>query len=163
MTQAPGRTALYRLYGTDDQLLYVGITKNLKTRWGQHAISQVWWPQVARKEERWYPTRDAALKAEENAIRRERPLHNRCLVAAGGRAMPPRPLEENRKAQAEVCRRLAEDLTNGAYEPGLRLSRSELSERYGAAITIISSALHELGRRGSLREHKNRYYVHDVT
>lgn len=40
---APARTALYRIFGDADLLLYIGISKDFGTRWKQHAKAQPWW------------------------------------------------------------------------------------------------------------------------
>jgi len=70
-------TALYRLYGEDDILLYVGITGNPSTRFAQHAADKHWWPNVVRKDVEWYTRRSYALAAEEAAIRKHGPVWNR--------------------------------------------------------------------------------------
>ncbi|WP_155054554.1 GIY-YIG nuclease family protein [Streptomyces blattellae] len=72
-----GWTALYRLYDTDGELLYIGVTGNIATRWSAHASDKEWWPQVARRELTWFASRDEALAEEQRAIWNERPRHNR--------------------------------------------------------------------------------------
>jgi predicted GIY-YIG superfamily endonuclease len=74
--QASDRTALYRLYDEDDDLLYVGITRNPERRWAQHAAEKSWWSRVIRRDVEWFETRPAALAAEEAAIALGRPAHN---------------------------------------------------------------------------------------
>src|ERR1700722_11972509 len=69
-------TALYRLYDAKGNLLYVGITGNIKARFAMHAESKSWWPEVARKTVQWHLARDIAAEAEVKAIKLERPLHN---------------------------------------------------------------------------------------
>lgn len=78
--------ALYRLYGADDALLYVGISVHL-ARWAGHATDKPWWREVARATVEWFPDRSAALTAERAAIATERP---RCNVQHNGGA--PRPI-----------------------------------------------------------------------
>jgi predicted GIY-YIG superfamily endonuclease len=70
-------TALYRLYDSAGELLYIGVTSNPQVRWGQHKSEKPWWPQVARKTLEWLPTRDEALDAEPRAIVSERPRYNK--------------------------------------------------------------------------------------
>lgn len=70
------RTALYRFYGADDVLLYVGITDHLGTRWSNHARTKPWWADVQRQTAEWHETRAAAEEAERTAIRDEAPLWN---------------------------------------------------------------------------------------
>ncbi|MER6557240.1 GIY-YIG nuclease family protein [Streptomyces sp. NPDC001027] len=73
---APGRTALYRFYDADDQLLYVGITSNPKQRWKAHASGAAWWAQAVRKSVKWFDSRPEAAVAEAHAITAEVPAHN---------------------------------------------------------------------------------------
>jgi hypothetical protein len=70
------RTALYRFYGTNDQLLYVGITERLGERWENHVRRKAWWSSVRRQTVDWYPTRAAAAAAEVAAITADKPLYN---------------------------------------------------------------------------------------
>jgi len=70
-------TALYRFWGSDGALLYVGISNHPDLRWAQHAADKPWWGQVTRKEVvGWYSTRGKAERAEMLAIRSERPRYN---------------------------------------------------------------------------------------
>jgi hypothetical protein len=70
------RTALYRFYGTDETLLYVGITDDPWRRWREHVQTQPWYPLVKHQAITWYEDRLAAEIAERVAIRRERPRFN---------------------------------------------------------------------------------------
>jgi predicted GIY-YIG superfamily endonuclease len=72
-------TALYRLYDSENALLYVGITVSLRNRMVQHALCQPWWAQVARKTVAWYPDRQDAAAAELTAIKDECPRHNKVV------------------------------------------------------------------------------------
>jgi len=42
------RTALYRIWGSADLLLYIGISKDFGARWKQHAKQQPWWDEMKR-------------------------------------------------------------------------------------------------------------------
>lgn len=44
------RMFLYLLRSDADELLYVGITWNIKSRWQQHRQKKAWWPQVTTAE-----------------------------------------------------------------------------------------------------------------
>ncbi|GII24284.1 GIY-YIG nuclease family protein [Planosporangium mesophilum] len=68
--------ALYRFWDRTDVLLYVGITADLPQRMGDHRTDKPWWSQVARVTVEHFDTREAALKAETESIREERPLYN---------------------------------------------------------------------------------------
>jgi predicted GIY-YIG superfamily endonuclease len=74
--QKPVPTALYRLWGGDGALLYIGITSNPEVRWTNHESDKPWWPLVKDRSLRWFPNRDRALEAEARAIRAEHPVHN---------------------------------------------------------------------------------------
>lgn len=74
--QTPVRTALYRLYDRDGELLYVGITDSPKRRFKDHADDKCWWPDVTARTVDWLPTRAHALAAEAQAIRTESPRFN---------------------------------------------------------------------------------------
>lgn len=76
MEDEQSKTALYRFYGADDRLMYVGITEQLGTRWEAHMRLKPWWPDVHRQTSEWYPTRAEAAAAEEKAIATEQPRHN---------------------------------------------------------------------------------------
>ncbi|MQT03147.1 hypothetical protein FF041_24040 [Streptomyces jumonjinensis] len=74
------RTAVYRLFDSGDQLLYVGVAHDPKMRFRQHRREKWWWPQVAVREVEWFTDRAGALAAEEWAIERERPRYNEAGV-----------------------------------------------------------------------------------
>lgn len=71
----PDPTVLYRFYGSDDALLYVGITRGMQRRFTEHS-HKPWWPEVARAATELYPTRMAAAIAEHAAITSENPRYN---------------------------------------------------------------------------------------
>lgn len=70
------RTALYRLFDSSGNLLYVGIGFSTSARWRAHAETKPWWPLVTRRDVTWFERREDAEVAEENAIRDEGPLFN---------------------------------------------------------------------------------------
>jgi predicted GIY-YIG superfamily endonuclease len=71
---------LYRHFA-GDVLLYIGVSLSAITRLRQHRECSEWYTEITRVEIEWFETRDEALKAETEAIRREKPkfnyLHNR--------------------------------------------------------------------------------------
>jgi predicted GIY-YIG superfamily endonuclease len=67
---------VYRIYGPDDALLYVGLSGNVAARLSAHR-SKPWWSDGVRVETTDYVTRDEAAAAELEAIRTEFPLYNR--------------------------------------------------------------------------------------
>lgn len=70
------QTAVYRFYGEDDVLLYVGITKDFEKRRQQHKATKPWWPQVKRPVVDLYDDEQEARQAELLAITGEHPVHN---------------------------------------------------------------------------------------
>lgn len=68
-------TCVYRIYDNDEQLLYVGITKNVLGRMTKHKRRE-WWPLARYMEITWFEGREAAKSAERHAIRDENPIHN---------------------------------------------------------------------------------------
>lgn len=76
MTTSSEPTTLYRFFGTDDALLYVGITKRGRRRWYEHEDDKAWWSLVVRTTTEHYLDRPSALAAEKYAIETEHPLFN---------------------------------------------------------------------------------------
>lgn len=74
-------TSLYRHFGIDGTLLYVGISLSWPARTKAHMQGSRWFDQVAKVEIEQFPTREDALEAEREAIKREKPkfnvIHNR--------------------------------------------------------------------------------------
>jgi predicted GIY-YIG superfamily endonuclease len=70
------RTAVYRLFSSDGELLYVGTSGEPGRRFTQHTDKH-WWPEVTRHEIVWHDSRQLALAAESAAIRGENPKYNR--------------------------------------------------------------------------------------
>lgn len=74
LAEAP--TALYRLYSSVGDLLYIGIANNPEARWAAHAADKSWWPEVSRKEVEWHGSRRLAAEAEVAAIKSEPSRYN---------------------------------------------------------------------------------------
>ena len=72
-------THVYYFYDVQGNLLYVGITNDIKRRWAQHAEDKPWWHLVARKEKVLYSTRQEAERVEAHQIRTHRPMYNRAM------------------------------------------------------------------------------------
>lgn len=69
-------TVIYRYRALDDgRLIYVGTSGSAHRDWG-HENGSPWWSFCGPPETEWYPTKSAALAAEREAIRNERPLFN---------------------------------------------------------------------------------------
>ncbi|HEY9408453.1 MAG TPA: GntR family transcriptional regulator [Jiangellaceae bacterium] len=177
MSEAPERTALYRLYDATDRLLYIGITKTPATRWQQHARekSDSWWSDVARKTIEWFNSRPEAEVAEVNAIRTEGPPYNdRHSVnwdEPGCRRAAPIPSEQARQQRSAViersarfnrecrkakisfpemaARKLRERIASGEYPVGAKLPRGwDLSREIGISTLTLTRAMALLKREG---------------
>jgi hypothetical protein len=68
-------TYVYRFFRGDGTLLYVGVTKNLESRFGAHQ-NKPWWPQASHSTVDAHGNRALALAAEAIAILEENPLYN---------------------------------------------------------------------------------------
>jgi DNA-binding transcriptional regulator YiaG len=71
-------TQLYRAYDRNGDLLYVGISLSTINRASQHQRDAAWFSEMARMEVELFDTREAAVAAEQIAIKTEEPKHNVC-------------------------------------------------------------------------------------
>lgn len=71
------KCALYRHFNKAGILLYVGISSSFMNRTANHRANAHWFEEIARIDVEWFASREAALWAEDVAIRQENPLHNR--------------------------------------------------------------------------------------
>ena len=76
MTNVETNFTLYRFFGHDDQLLYVGLTINPGRRFQKHMAEKPWWTEVAKVTMEQHPDLAALRAAEAAAIKTEHPLHN---------------------------------------------------------------------------------------
>ncbi|MET4670788.1 GntR family transcriptional regulator [Streptomyces sp. PvR018] len=151
--EPPERTALYRLYGTDERLLYIGISNNPEARWERHKMFRAWWPDVARSRVEWLPSRDAAFAAEEIAIRAEAPrfngAHNYTLAPFDPETWPQLPGRGGRAEKLADLIRL--EITSDRWPPGSRIPNCRaLGEATGTGKTVATHAIRILRREGRL-------------
>jgi hypothetical protein len=70
--------SLYRHFGADDELLYIGISLSaLQRLTGHRRHGSSWLTQITRVQIEYFPTEKEARQAETLAIRSERPLYNK--------------------------------------------------------------------------------------
>lgn len=69
-------TKLYRHFSKDGVLLYVGVSSQLGKRQAQHLSRSRWADLISRIEIETYPTRAAAIAAEQEIIAAEHPVYN---------------------------------------------------------------------------------------
>lgn len=77
MSAESGRTALYRIRGEADLLLYIGITWSVPIRWNAHERKQPWWSELRSLTVELYDSWEEAEAAEEAAIKAEHPKYNK--------------------------------------------------------------------------------------
>ena len=70
---------LYRQFDKDNVLLYVGVSLYPANRLSCHMNNSHWCHRIQKVLIEDYPTKETALRAEANAIIREKPLHNRVV------------------------------------------------------------------------------------
>lgn len=71
---------VYRAFSKNNDLLYIGVTQNLKSRVSTHKSSKEWWVEVDRIDEESFDDRISALKAEVVAIKLENPKYNKRIL-----------------------------------------------------------------------------------
>ncbi|MFG3136083.1 GIY-YIG nuclease family protein [Streptomyces sp. NPDC048211] len=139
------RTALYRLRDASGQLLYVGMSNNLKTRWHQHSISKPWWHLVARRDIEWHPDRLTADAAETAAIATEGPLYNIDKVPNPTSRTGHYDDTADRKKARRLLRR---DAKRHYFHVGRTVHVTVLAERYEvSARTLYSEIMRGNDRR----------------
>lgn len=141
-------TALYRLYGADGTLLYIGVTDNPDRRFKQHRDTKPWWPQVAQKTIEWRPSRVVALADEADAIRAEAPVYNIDHNPAAltyhwpPAGMPADCVEGIEREAAKVPADQAEGLRRAAWEGFTRTQLAALArecERRGLDLQAVDT------------------------
>lgn len=94
---------LYRCYAHDGSLLYVGISLNALNRLRKHKFKSMWFGSLTNLTVEHFPTRMAALIAEQQAIIREKPVYNRFRPVEKG-DMPEAWTLEKRRLQSDLVR-----------------------------------------------------------
>lgn len=123
---------VYQLHGAPG-LLYVGHTRYLKIRLGQHKRQKPWWPEVTGIQSEEFSSEDDARCREKEIWAIERPKYNRnnpfCTaeeIAAGDRRRP-RP----QSAEAIARRRARDRARDQTPERRKRISKYKYSARAG--------------------------------
>jgi prophage antirepressor-like protein len=71
------KTALYRHYDIDNQLLYIGISISPSNRFEGHKNTSEWAFDSVRMDTQWFDSKEEALAAENIAIKNEHPKFNK--------------------------------------------------------------------------------------
>lgn len=101
----PRHQVLYRMYDASETLLYVGISVSVEARFIDHRDGKPWWPDVTSIKLEHFTSREAVERAEQRAIKAERPLYN-----VLHRFRPPRPVAEPRPPTKPRVIRMTDDL-----------------------------------------------------
>jgi hypothetical protein len=88
------RTALYRIFGDADLLLYIGISDDFGIRWKAEARKFPWWDEHRRMTVEWLDSRPEAEAAETAAIKAEKPKYNKQHNRPASERRPRRRLSE---------------------------------------------------------------------
>src|SRR6202042_3674946 len=70
-------------------------------------------------------------------------------------ALPEAPILNREDEQAEIIRRIEEDIIFGRFAPGSRLIEDTLMSRYNASRHFVRQALFQLERQGIVLREKN--------
>src|SRR5260221_12015579 len=70
------RPCVYRAFAQASTLLYVRLSSHWPNRWQSHAKDKAWWPEIARLDIQWLPTRRHAAWLEGYFIRHYAPKYN---------------------------------------------------------------------------------------
>lgn len=158
MPDSTERTALYRLYDANDQLLYVGISHEPEARLRDHKWAphhDKWTKHVDRHEIAWYPSRTAAQTAEIAAIREERPRHN------GAHNYPHAPFDPEEwpkittpnAMSAQLSSLILAKIESGRWQAGMKLpSCSELGRATGMSKSAATKAVRRLCAQNRLTQ-----------
>ncbi|MFE9432877.1 GntR family transcriptional regulator [Streptomyces sp. NPDC006640] len=154
MPESPKRTALYRLYGTDDVLLYVGISTDPTQRLKKHRWTQHWGDLIVRQSVEWLDTWDAAELAERETVKAERPIYN------GTHNHPAAPfvatnwptIEGRRGKVAALVALILKEIDQGRWKPGMMIPKSrDLATATGVSRDAAVNAIRELDRAERLK------------
>lgn len=91
--------AVYRLWDTDGNLIYIGSAYDPDDRCKSHR-TKPWWTEVARRTDEWHPGRGAAYIEEMKAIAAELPKYNQ--MGTPGYVAPQTEKLKRRNALARV-------------------------------------------------------------
>lgn len=131
----PNPHALYRFYDETGKLLYVGISVNPGARFAQHRSDKPWWAQIVDIKVQPMPSRGAALAAEREAIKNERPSYNTIHNQRTEKADPSVAICRSLDAIDEfVVKRICKVLGDNAIGPVLldRMIWSVVPDHYSA-------------------------------
>ena len=138
-------TYVYRCYGPDDALLYVGIANDVEQRLANHAQKE-WWRMLRHVETEELPNRIAAKRLETKYIRELSPRFNIAETSRAARAKPPEVDYKNRKWIS--IKQAAEQIGVNAYTIRKMIDRGEINAyRFSERVIRIDAVELELAGR----------------
>lgn len=151
------RTAVYRFFDANGDLLYLGITHDLDERWKAHERNQPWWLDVARREFTWCDTRPEAELIEVTATAAEKPRYDRSGKRTAGGEWDDRLTVETERAMQAIT----DDIDDGTFPAWHILpTYGELSSRYGIPPIGITRGLAKLAHhQKTIVYHQDQYAV----
>jgi hypothetical protein len=137
---------MYRLFDSEGELLYIGISYSAIARFAQHRADKSWIDEVARIdiETHYCPRRDM-LEREREAIANEKPRYNRTHVGARSRLStivvdrPRRGFDHTRFARHEECAEAYQQLVAGLDGLWEHIERNDLADNYREATLAIAT------------------------
>jgi predicted GIY-YIG superfamily endonuclease len=135
------QTVLYRVFDSDDRLIYAGISLQFFARMQQHRNHSTWFDKMAKVTVQKFETRGEAIAAEAKAIHEEDPLMN---------IMRPRS-KEIEKARKELERDFNRRIAESRDELTAQIVRFKVSytlEEAAAVIGITRAVMRDLLEKG---------------
>ncbi|MFF7329698.1 GntR family transcriptional regulator [Streptomyces sp. NPDC008150] len=145
MPESPERTALYRYFDAKDELLYIGISNDPDFRRKAHLHEprpDNWPSKAVRRTIKWHDSRSLARKAEQEAIRAERPRYNEKHNYEDAPFDPAAwPTINARHKVPKIAALMRAEIKSGRWGLGQRIpSLRALGEAVGAHSRIVSKA-----------------------
>ena len=154
------KTYLYRLYNSSDELLYVGITRDLFSRLSTHRVVQSWWSSVDYYSVKEFKNREEAASMESFLIATAQPEHNKI---PGVKPKTPETLSEPRTRPKRHIPLPPEEVEHlGSLNGDEAYARAAELHKAGWSLNHINSAIRVTPDRYSLRT-RMRFQANAIT
>jgi len=152
---------LYRAFGEAGELLYIGITNDLRDRFGQHERNTPWWYLVFSCEIERCPDRATLELAEISAIQAENPKYNRRRVTRRKHDGRWNDLPHGSKQDA-VAQWLVLQIAQGVYDEAKKLpTYATIEELFDVSNITARTAYQRLSRIGLIISNGKGWYLSD--
>lgn len=130
--ETTGRAAVYRIFGDEQRLLYIGSSERPRQRWHEHRNRTTWWPEARAYSLTWLPTREAAYEAESSAIKAERPVFNQVWQQISAPRKEPESVEEAQRVfdALDEVEAMADELARARVIGRLLKDQASRSKRF---------------------------------